>query len=171
MGSGKEASKISESVINLTEQMLKAGFSEEAAYKMINSFILANLSVSGFSTLDFMVIDTKSMTGKIVKNGACPTYIRKSSGETLTIRNTSLPIGLREQKPFVKTVSIAKDDMIIMISDGTLDACEDKSWILKLLGKMPDQNLTETVDLICNVAQKDFEKQEDDITVLGVKIA
>ena len=171
MGSGEEASRISESVINLTEEMLKAGFSEEATYKMINSFILANLSVSGFSTMDFIVVDTKKMTGKIVKNGACPTYIRRSSSETVVIKNHSLPMGIREQRPFVKTVPLYKNDMIIMVSDGTLEACEDKEWINKILGKMPDQNLTEAVDLICSVAQKDFEKRDDDITILGVKVA
>ena len=80
-------------------------------------------------------------------------------------------MGIREQKPFVKTVPLYKDDMIIMVSDGTLDASEDKEWINKILGKISDQNLTETVDLICSVAQKDFEKRDDDITVLGVKVA
>ncbi len=171
MGSGTEASKISESVINLTEQMLKAGFSEEAVYKMINSFILANLSVSGFSTLDFIVADTKNMTGKIVKNGACPTYIKHKDGEVVTVKGAPLPVGITEQKPFIKTVSLKKDDMIVMVSDGAFDACEDKLWIYKLLGKSDGGSITDTVDLICNIAQKDFETKDDDITVLGVKIA
>jgi len=170
MGSGKEAREISESVISLTEEMLKAGFSEEATYKMINSFILANLSVSGFSTMDFIVIDTKNMTGKIVKNGACPTYIRHPNNEVTVIKNTSLPIGIREQKPYVKTVSLTLNDMIIMVTDGTLEANEDKEWINKILKKLPDSNLTEAVDLICSVAQKDFESRDDDVTVLGVKL-
>lgn len=170
MGSGKEASKISTSVINLTEEMLKAGFSEEASYKMVNSFILANLSVSGFSTLDFMVLDTKKMTGKIIKNGACPTYIKKARGEILVIKNNSLPAGLKEQKPYVKTVSLEYGDMVVMVSDGTMSACEDKEWVTKILRKHSTDNLTEAVDLICSVAQKDFEKRDDDITVMGVKI-
>ena len=60
--------------------------------------------------------------------------------------------------------------MIIMVSDGTLEANEDKEWINKILKKLPESSLTEAVDLIYSVAQQDFDKRDDDVTVLGVKL-
>ena len=170
MGSGKKAAAISSAVISLLDEMLRAGFSEEAAHKMINSFLIANLSGEIFSTIDFIVLDTKRMTGKIVKNGACPTYIRRWDGEITEIQNQSLPVGLTEQKPFIKNINFRANDTIIMVSDGALDALPEKDWIKNMLTKVPDNGLAETVDLICGVAQRDFESREDDITVIGVKV-
>jgi stage II sporulation protein E len=170
MGSGKKASIISSSVVSLLDEMLRAGFSEEAAYKMLNSFLIANLSGETFSTVDFIVLDTKKMTGKIIKNGACPTYIKKFDGEITEIHNQSLPAGITEQKPFIKQIHLKKGDMVIMVSDGAQDAVNEKNWIKNILVKLPPGSLTDAVDLICGVAQRDFENREDDVTVLGVKM-
>jgi stage II sporulation protein E len=170
MGSGKKASVISSSVVSLLVEMLKAGFSEEATIKMINSFLIANLSGETFSTVDFIVVDTKKMTGKIVKNGACPTYIKKSDGEVTEIQNQSMPAGITEQKPFIKNINLKKEDIIILVSDGTKEAINENDWIKNILIKLPQGALTDAVDLICGIAQRDFENREDDITVLGVKV-
>ncbi len=171
MGSGKEASEISSYVTELLSNMLAAGFSEEAAYKMINSFVISNLSGLGFTTMDFMVIDTKNMVAKIVKKGACPTYIKRNEKEVLTVENKSLPAGIQWQKPYIKTVHLFKDDIIVMTSDGALEALPDKSWIKNILKKNLSKDLNECIDLIYSVAQQDSDKKDDDITVLGIKIA
>ena len=171
MGSGKEAHEISSCVTDLLSDMLTAGFSEESTYKIINSFVIANLSGFGFTTMDFMVIDLKQMTAKIIKKGACPTYIKRNSNEIFSVENKSLPAGLLWQKPYTKTVNIMKDDIIVMMSDGAIEALNDKNWIKNILLKNPTSNLNESIDLIFSIAQKDGDMKEDDITVLGIKIA
>ncbi len=169
MGSGKEASKISTSVITLLDQMLKAGFSAESAYRMLNSFLIASCQEMGFSTLDFMVIDFKKMTGKIIKTGACPTYIKRGD-EVIEIANPSLPAGILPKKPYVKTVHLHPEDMIVMVSDGVMEALPEEDWVYGVLRKNATDSLSHTVDLVASLAQKDFESREDDITVLGVKL-
>lgn len=169
MGSGEEASRVSTSVVTLLDEMLKAGFSGESAYRMLNSFLIASCPDVGLSTLDFMVIDFKRMTGKIMKTGACPTYIKRGL-EVIEIANTSLPAGIRCEKPFVKTVHLRPGDIIIMISDGVMDAVDEEDWVYGVLKRNVTDDLSETVDMVAALAQKDFEKREDDITVLGVKI-
>ncbi len=171
MGSGKEASEISEYVTELLSNMLSAGFSEEATYKMINSFVISNLSGLGFTTMDFMVIDTKNMLAKIVKKGACPTYIKRNGKEVITVENKSLPAGIQWQKPYIKTFHIFKDDIIVMTSDGAFEAFPDKHWIKNILRKNISKDLNECIDLIYSLAQQDSDKKDDDITVLGIKIA
>lgn len=169
MGSGKEASEVSTSVVSLLEEMLKAGFSEESAYRMLNSFLIASFSGERFSTLDFILIDTKKMTGKLIKNGGCPTYIKRNN-EVIEISSPTMPAGIRPQKPFIKTVHLKENDMIFMVSDGVMDALPEEDWIYSVLHKNANGHLSETVDLICAIAQKDFEQRPDDITVLGVKL-
>ncbi len=171
MGSGKEASDISSCVTELLSNMLSAGFSEESTYKIINSFVISNLSGLGFTTMDFMVIDTKNMIAKIVKKGACPTYIKRNDKEIITVENKSLPAGIQWQKPYIKTIHIMKDDIIVMMSDGACEALPDKNWIKNILKKNQTKSLNECIDLIYSIAQKDSDKKDDDVTVLGIKIA
>lgn len=169
MGSGKEASVVSTSVITLLDQMLKAGFSPESAYRMLNSFLIASCQEMGFSTLDFMVIDFRKMTGKIIKTGACPTYIKRGE-EVIEISDSSLPAGIFPKKPFVKTVHLHPEDMIVMVSDGVMEALPEEDWVYGILKKTPPGELAETIDLIASLAQQNFENREDDITVLGVRL-
>lgn len=170
MGSGQKACEISSAVIELISDMLSAGFSEEVTYRMINSFILANFSGYGFTTIDFTVIDTKNMTAKIVKKGACPTYIKRNKKEVLTVENNSMPAGVLWQKPYIKTINLLKNDIIVMASDGAFDVLPDSQWIKNLLTKNQTQNLNECIDLIYETTQKSDNKKEDDITLLGLSV-
>lgn len=171
MGSGKDAHEISSCVTGLLTDMLASGFSEEVTYRMINSFVLANLSGLGFTTMDFAVIDTKTMMAKIVKKGACPTYIKRNKKEIISIENKSMPAGIVWQKPFVKTIHLMKGDIIVMASDGAIEALPDKNWIKNMLNKNMSHNLNECIDLIYSVAQQDCDKKEDDMTVLGLCVS
>lgn len=167
MGSGQEASRVSTSVVTLLDEMLKAGFSPESAYKMLNSFLIA--FCSGFSTLDYVLIDLKKMTAKMVKTGACPTFIKRG-GEVIVVENPSLPAGIRPQKPFIKTVHLKEGDMLFMVSDGVMDALPEEDWVYSLIQKNITTDILEAVDLIASVAQQDFEVRDDDITVMGIRI-
>src|SRR5699024_10249353 len=52
MGTGERAYEDSESVINLLEQFIEAGFSKEAAIKLINSVMVIKSEEQTFSTMD-----------------------------------------------------------------------------------------------------------------------
>lgn len=169
MGSGEEASRVSTSVITLLDQMLKAGFSGESAYRMLNSFLIASSPEAGCSTLDFLLIDLKKMTGKFIKTGACPTYIKRGE-EVISVENPSLPAGILPKKPYVKTMHLHPGDMIFMVSDGVMEALPEADWVYGVLKKNATDDITDAVDLVAGLAQRDFEAREDDITVLGVKV-
>lgn len=169
MGSGKEAHEVSKAVSDIISDMLSSGFSEEVTYRTVNSFILANFSGYGFTTVDFTVIDTKKMTAKTVKKGACPTYIKRNRKELITIENNSMPAGVLWQKPYVKTIHLLKGDIIVMASDGVFDALPDREWVKNMLLKNQSQNLNECIDLIYGITQQKEEKN-DDITILGLSV-
>lgn len=57
MGSGMEACRESETVVELLEQFLESGFSQETAAKMVNSALVLKGEEGMFSTVDMCAVD------------------------------------------------------------------------------------------------------------------
>ncbi len=167
MGTGKAAGEVSCSVVTLLDEMLRAGFSGESAFSMLNSFLIASSSAS--ATLDFTIVDLKKMTATLVKTGACPTYLKRGT-EVISVGNGSLPAGIRPKKPYLKTLHLCDGDLLIMTSDGAADAISEEEWVYGALKKHPSTDLSETVDFLASAAYEASRENPDDITVLGVKI-
>jgi len=167
MGTGEDAAEVSCSMVTLLDEMLRAGFSAESAFSMLNSFLIASSSAS--ATLDFAIVDLKKMTATLVKTGACPTYFKRGD-EVIEVGAGSMPAGIRSKKPYVKTVHLCDEDMLIMISDGVEDAIPKEDWVFGALSKNPSPHLSENVDFLASVAYEASRDNPDDITVLGIKI-
>ena len=147
--------------------MLRAGFSGESAFSMLNSFLIASSPAT--ATLDFAIVDLKKMTATLVKTGACPTYIKRGD-EVICVEKGSMPAGLGIQKPYVKTVHLCDEDILIMLSDGVCDAVAQEDWVYTALRKFPTCDLSDNVDLLASAAYEASRDHPDDITVMGVKI-
>lgn len=167
MGTGTNAGEVSSSVVTLLDEMLRAGFSGESAFSMLNSFLIASSPAS--ATLDFAIVDLKKMTVTLVKTGACPTYLKRGD-EVILAENGSLPAGIRSKKPYVKTLHLCDGDILLMISDGVTEALPEEDWVYRILRRHPSTDLSETVDLLASTAYEASRDNPDDITVLGVKI-
>lgn len=129
MGYGASACIESETVIELLEQLLDSGFSEEAALKMINSVMIMNSEEEHPATLDFGIIDLHSGVCDLVKIGAAATFVKRGKWIE-TIKSTSMPLGVFGEVDYDSTSKKLYDgDMVIMVSDGVLDAlnCENKA--------------------------------------------
>ena len=66
MGSGMEACRESESVVELLEQFLDSGFSQETAAKMVNSALVLKRQDGMFSTVDICAVVS---SGNLAKGG------------------------------------------------------------------------------------------------------
>ena len=167
MGTGFDAGEVSSSVVTLLDEMLRAGFSGESAFSMLNSFLIVSSSAS--ATLDFAIVDLKKMTATLVKTGACPTYLKRED-EVISVADGSLPAGIRPKKPYVKTLHLCEGDILILISDGVAEALPEEDWVYSALCKNPSSHLSENVDFLASVAYEASRDNPDDITVLGIKI-
>ncbi len=167
MGTGKRAGEVSSSVVTLLDEMLRAGFSGESAFSMLNSFLIASSPAT--ATLDFAIVDLKKMTATLVKTGACPTYLKRGN-EVISVENPSMPAGIRSKKPYVKTLHLCDGDVLLMISDGVAEAVLEEDWVYTALRKFPTCDLSDNVDLLASAAYEASRDHPDDITVLGVKI-
>lgn len=124
MGTGVQAYKESELVVDLLEEFAYSGFEEEVALRMINSIFTLNGEESATATVDMGIIDMYSGMCDFVKLGAASTYVKR--GDWLeVIKSTSMPIGGDESIDMESTTKKLYDgDFVIMMSDGLMEAVE-----------------------------------------------
>ncbi len=170
MGSGEEASRQSEQLVDLLEEMLEAGFRKESAIEILNELIAMQGQGERFTTLDLCMLDLYSGVGEFLKMGAATTFIKR--GEWIeSIQSTTLPVGIREQ---TELDAIRKKfyhgDMVVMISDGVLDGIifENKEECLKeILLDITTQNPQDFADQIMeHISKINGGVLRDDATVL-----
>lgn len=170
MGSGLNAYQESEKVVDLLEQFLEAGFSKEAAVKMINSALVLRSDGKTFSTIDICSVDLYSGVCEFLKIGAATSFIKRGSWVD-TITSTSLPAGIFQQTDLEKTCRKLYDgDMIIMVTDGVLDVLppDHQEELMKdIILEHQTNNPRELADYILNrVRQYRGERFCDDMTIL-----
>lgn len=76
-GSGPRAEGYSEVVIDLLEQLLESGFTEQTALKLINSVLLTGNQWQEPAAVDMALFDRYSGTCQFLKMGAACTYIKR----------------------------------------------------------------------------------------------
>lgn len=121
MGSGRRAFLESQAIMDLTEEMLEAGFSHETAIRLIHSVLMEHPEKQSFSTLDLCMVDLYTADMEIIKIGGAPAFIKRGR-KVETIEASTLPIGILDQTELASTKRKLYDkDIIIMMSDGVLD--------------------------------------------------
>ncbi|MDC7291666.1 SpoIIE family protein phosphatase [Blautia schinkii] len=122
MGSGMEACKESEVVVELLEQFLESGFSQETAAKMVNSALVLKGQDGMFSTVDICAVDLYTGICNFLKAGASATFIKRDHWVE-SIASESLAAGLVQQLDFdTASRKLYHGDYLIMMTDGVLDA-------------------------------------------------
>lgn len=174
VGSGIEAYRESEAIIELMEQFLEAGFTKETAVKMINSTLVVKSEEQFYPTMDISEIDLYSGVCEFLKIGSSTTYIKRDNWVEV-IQSTSLPIGVFHQ-PDCDTTSkkLYDGDFVIMITDGVLDAVpldiQDeimRNFIMEIKSNNPKEMAKMILDKACA-----YQKNEilDDMTVIVIGI-
>lgn len=122
MGSGMEACRESEVVVELLEQFMESGFSQETAAKMVNSALVLKGQEGMFSTVDICAVDLYTGICNFLKAGASATFIKRDHWVE-AIASESLAAGLVQQLDFeTSSRKLYHGDYLIMMTDGVLDA-------------------------------------------------
>lgn len=171
MGKGVEASQESQTIIELVEQFLEAGFTAETAVKMIHSSMVLQRGVCRYSTLDLLEINLYQGKGRLMKVGAAATFIRKEENVEV-IRSTSLPMGVfREADVETKEVRLENGDMVFLVSDGVLDALppgEGEHMMKYFINSLTNDNPAESAQLLLDqVLEFCQDGILDDMTILA----
>lgn len=173
MGTGTEARKSSTQVLRMLENLLLSGFDKNISLDLINTALI-NQNSEIFATLDIAIIDLYLGNIEFIKSGACPTYI-KNNKKVQIIKSNSLPTGMIETnniQTFDKDIS--SGDILLMCSDGILDAnIEYKNkelWIKYMLEDIETNNTRKIADLILNEAiDNNFGTIKDDMSIIVCK--
>lgn len=173
MGCGETASRESQQVVELTEQLLETGFTPRAALKLVNTVLLLAGAEQHPATLDVSCIDLHTAVLEVMKLGAVPTFILGQEGAEI-LEAGQVPMGvLSSAEPVLLSRKLWEGDRVIMVTDGVLDALpgEDKEAVLKefleSMEEMPPQELAERV---LDFAVSCIPVPRDDMTVLAAGI-
>lgn len=170
MGSGEKACEESESVVELLEQFMEAGFRKESAIKLINSILVLKSGEQSFSTIDLSVINLYGGFCDFIKIGASSTFLKRHN-EVETITSTTLPAGIINQMDYeVITRKIYDGDFVIMATDGVIDCIpgEDKEgYMNEFIRNLKMNNAQEIANAVLNHALEHNKwVPKDDMTVL-----
>lgn len=173
MGSGETASRESQKVIELTEQLLEAGFSSRAALKLVNTVLLVAGIKQHPTTMDLCCVDLHTGVLESMKLGAVSTFIIHE--ETVDVlEEGAVPMGvLHTIEPVLLSKKLWDNDRVIMVTDGVLDVLpgDDKEQVLKeFLESMPKRSPQDMADRILQFAASFTGGVKDDMTVLTAGI-
>ncbi len=173
MGSGETASKESSRVIELTEELLEAGFSARAALKMVNTVLLLTGGEQHPATLDLACFDLYTGVLEMMKMGAASTFIYGENGVEM-LEAGELPAGIvGSAEPVLLSKKLWDENWIIMVSDGILDALpgEEKELSMRefLEGAEYGQP-QELAEAVLAFARSFHGRPRDDMTVLAARV-
>lgn len=173
MGSGAQACKDSQAVIEFMERFLEAGFCKEKAFSMVNSAISSHSGCCNLTTLDVCSINLLTGEAELIKAGAASSFIKREYHVDEVSADT-LPLGsIEDLCPMTQAVRLADTDMLVMVSDGISDAFENESpgRLREIIEKSKTFNPKELSDYILQHAINcQGGRIRDDMTVLACTI-
>jgi stage II sporulation protein E len=173
MGSGETASRESSRVVELTEQLLEAGFPPRPALKMVNTVLFLAGEELHPATLDVSCIDLYTAELEVMKLGAVPTFVMGREGVEI-LEAGQVPLGVfHNAEPVILSRKLCAGDRIVMMTDGVLDALggEEKEQVMKrFLEGMDGVSPQELAERILDFAVSAIPAPRDDMSVLTAGI-
>ncbi|MBR4261050.1 MAG: SpoIIE family protein phosphatase [Clostridia bacterium] len=177
MGSRPEARKSSKIAIKMLERLLTSGFKKDTSIKLINSTLASTMKEEDmYATLDIAIIDLYTENMEFVKNGACPTYVKRNK-DVQILKSISMPTGIIDNIDLiVYDKDIEKGDIIVMCSDGIIESNNEyqnkELWLKYLLEEINTDDVQKIADIIISEAiDNDYGKEKDDMTVIVAKVS
>ncbi|MFW5991911.1 MAG: SpoIIE family protein phosphatase [Halanaerobiaceae bacterium] len=174
MGTGSRADIESQAAIDLLEAIIDAGFDQKLAIDTINSALYLRSQEENFTTLDICIFDTFTAEMTFSKIGAVDSYIKRG-WELIKIESGTLPVGILDRIEMkTETVSMEKDDFVIMFSDGIMEVgidIEDREeWLRHILQNCSFDTAGDMLNYIQEMVLNNSSQINDDFTIVVIKI-
>ena len=169
MGYGQIACRQSETVLELVEELIGAGFSPKDALPMVNG-CLSNPSTEGFmATVDLCEIDEFTGATTFYKMGAPVSFLMKKN-QVETIESAALPAGAFQDAQIIPVrKKLYHGDYVVMVSDGILDSLgkeNPEETLRQVLRMLPRGNPGAMASQIMKIAKEAGGKLSDDCMVI-----
>ena len=161
--------------ISMLERLFSTGFDKETSINLINSAIMNANKEDMYATLDIEILDLYAGKLEILKNGACPTYIKKNRSVNI-IKSTSLPAGIvNDISVDTYDTDLNDGDIVVICSDGIIESNNEYAnkelWIKYLLEEIQTDSPERIADIILHEAiDNNFGKAKDDMTVITFRV-
>lgn len=174
MGVGEKACSESQAAVRLLENLLSTGFDRETALKTINSVLILRSAAESFATLDMLMVDLYTGELDFIKVGSAPSFIKRGK-KVGVVTSNSIPIGILDNLDVVSEKrALYPHDMLVMVSDGVLEASRDASnelWLKDFLADVDEKDPQVLAEMIINKALSICKgKPQDDMTVICMYI-
>lgn len=171
MGSGEDAQKMSDTTVSLIENFYKADFDDETILSSVNKLLSMQMT-DNYSALDICVLNLSNALADFVKVGAPAGFVKHKDSTEVLRGAGALPIGiLQEIKPSINKKVLEANDIIIMCSDGVIDAFEEEDKLKNYINNLTISNPQEIADMIVNEAiYLNQSEPRDDMTCLCARI-
>lgn len=174
MGSGEKACRDSESVLDLMEKLIEAGYRPKAAANLVNTALLARGEEQNMSTLDICEMDLYDGICEFTKIGAAASFIKRDH-MVEQISSGTLPLGIFKSMECEGIQRQLMDgDYVFLLSDGIADAMEENDHgeeLCEVIGNLRQENPRELAEaLLHNVLCRTRGHIRDDMTVLVLGI-
>lgn len=175
MGAGREAAETSATAVELLRDLLAAGFPPEKALEALNMILLLRATKEAFTTCDVALINCCTGGAEFYKLGACPTFILRD-GTVKTCGNPSLPAGILEEIKIEPVYEeLQEGDLLVMVSDGVLEAHreinEKEKWLVKALQRAGQGRPQEIADRLLKQARALANgKPRDDMAIIVARV-
>ena len=166
MGAGKSAHRMSAMTLGLIENFYKVGFDNDIILESVNKLLAIN-NQENYSTLDVCLLDLEKNVADFIKVGA-PYGIIKRQDKIELVEGGALPIGALDNiKPATFKTTISTKDLIIMATDGIIDAFQNCESLIDFVSGTATNNPQTIAESILNEALVlSNMSAKDDMTVL-----
>lgn len=175
MGSGPEARKSSQIAIKMMDRLLTNGFDKDTSMELINSTLSINSKEDSYATVDIGILDLYKGNIELIKNGACPTYVKHNKTVQI-IKALSLPAGILENiNLVVYDKDIEDNDILVMCTDGIMESNTEyqnkEIWVKNILEEIYTDNVQKIADILLKESiDNGFGTAKDDMTVIVAKL-
>ena len=169
MGTGGRAAVDANMAVSIMTKLCKAGLSYDCSLSVVNASLMVKSEEESLATLD--LLDFNLFTGKarLMKAGACMTYVRRGA-DLLKKELPSLPLGILNESKLVKEdVTLSADDVIVMVSDGVMIGTQE--WLEQLILTFREGSAEQLASTIVEEARRRrMNDHDDDITAIALRV-
>ena len=169
MGSGEAAARESAAAVKLLARFMSAGASRGLAIETVNAMLLSRGSEDMFATADMLILDLSTGNAEFIKLAACPSLIVRSDG-IYRVEGGRLPLGILERvQPAVTRIQLQPGDVILMASDGVMDAVDAQELYEDL--RAGAENMPDMAQRVLALAEDNRRRcRRDDMTAICIRI-
>lgn len=179
MGTGPRAAAESQAAVAMLQRFLEAGFDLDFAVRTINTVLLLRSPEETYATLDACVVDLAEGTARMLKVGAPPSFVCRGGedgGAVDVVRASSLPVGILSRvETRIVTRRLQPGDVVVMVTDGVLEACQLKGdreeALRRTLERVAPADAHGAVDTVfARLRQRTGPAFPDDVTIVAFQL-